>query len=144
MKTFKVLVYVFILVILFSCSSDSHKFFDIKYEDVNKVSLHWKQHHYTNEDSDYYVLEEKNIEPFVTDFNDLRPTLKKDFNSCYEVVFEYIDNTQEVFKCDGELLKNPHNSKVYKILLKENIITKYWGIRKRDFCLKKDKLERGK
>lgn len=144
MKFFKIVTWVVLLINCIACSSADHKFFNIKSEDVNRVRLHWMKHHYTNEDSDYYSLEEKHIEDFVMDFNDLRPTLTEDFNACYEIVIEYIDNTQEIYKCDGEFLKNPHNDKVYKILLKDNIITKYWGIRKKDFCLKQDKSKSGK
>ncbi len=144
MKPFKILIYVVILMGILSCSSGGHKFFDIKLEDVSQVRLHWKQHHYTNEDSDYYPIEEKEIQNFILEFNDLRPTLKNDFNSCYEVVIDYVDHTQEIYKCDGVLLKNPHNNKIYKIVAKENLITKYWGIRKRDFCLKQDKSKSGK
>lgn len=130
---FNTLILVFFII---SCSGDKKTFFDIRNNDISKISLFWEYHPITNTTEDHFDLPKEMNEAFINDFNQVKKTSKKNLPSCLSIKFYYNDGTIDEYKSNGEYLYCSKNKKYYEFLIKENLFTKYWQLNKKDLCVK--------
>ena len=105
--------------------------------DVHSIELVEVEHHYVNESIDVLLLDGKKKNELITDLTNAEPLLKHRIFSCHELCIHYNDGRQERFITDGEYMERINDKKKFSLEMDENLITKYWGISERDFCIKK-------
>ena len=123
-----------------SCGNEGKVFFDIKEDEVDKIVLHWEEHHYHNQIADNILLDGSKVAAFVQEFNDVK-SVEDDLDlehNCFQLHIYYWDGLVDKYKFDGHFIKNMQNHNYYVLSDEDNLITKYWGLNERDFCVKVD------
>ena len=127
----------YVIFFLCSCNNTSTTFFALKTEDVDGIVLHWKEHHYHNDSSDFIKLDQESLEEFIEEFNQFEVNAELHLeNKCYELLINYVDGTTEIFDFDGHRVISRVNGHHYTCIDQENLITKFWNITEKDFCVK--------
>jgi hypothetical protein len=126
---------VYILVFIFIGCGQRH----IRPDSVDKIALIQVDHPYIGHRVDSTVLDEKLVGNFLDDFADRREEVTK-FNSCYVIKIYLKDGQIISYRTNGlvfEKFKDESTTATYfKLNKDENLITKYWGIPKEQFCSK--------
>jgi|SRR5712671_2562318 len=125
----------FLLVIIVPSFAGCKKV--ISPESVESITLIQVDHPYIGHRIDSIQLRKELVEDFLNDFADKKEEVLK-FYSCY-VIKIYLKNGKLIsYRTNGnafEKFKDDNTSAVYFKLNKNiNLVTKYWGISKEQFC----------
>jgi hypothetical protein len=125
------------LLLLFF-SACQHPPIKIKEKNVNKIELIEIEHHYANESLDISILYPEFNKELINDLNNAVPISNHRIFSCHELSIHYKNGHEERYITDGKFIERIKDKKKFKLVdLEKNLITKYWGISERDFCIKK-------
>ena len=105
-------------------------------QDIELIELIEIEHHYVNESLDILLLDDKLQNDFVKDLTNAAPISSRRIFSCHEICIHYKNGEQERFITDGEYMERIKDKTKFSLEMNKNLITKYWGISERDFCLK--------
>ena len=130
MKSF----YLFAIIISFTACN--HDPLEIKATDIEKIELIEIEHHYANESLDISVLNSNLQDQFINDLTNATPISSHRIFTCHELCLHYKNGTQERFITDGKIMERIKDKKKFSLDMEKNLITKYWGISERDFCVK--------
>ena len=123
-----------LLCTIYSCKREVD--FKIDYEDVDKVELVWVEHHYLNPTQDHYILSDSLTKRFILDFNRVKEIDPPNKTTCFELVLYFRDGRESRYVTNGEMLLNIKTGEYFQFRSRENMITKFWGIPEREFCIK--------
>ena len=131
---FKFFCTVFLSFILLGCT---HVALKINAKKVSAIDLVEIEHHYLNESSDVRPISHEVIDNFLHDLSNAEPILNHKIFSCHEVIIHYTNGSEERFITDGKYLERIKDSTKFALEMDKNLITKYWGISEREFCVKR-------
>lgn len=126
-------IYIFGLFLIISCTQIN----TINPDSVESIELIQVDHPFIGDRVDSKKLDTKLILDFLNDFADKKEEVRK-FFSCY-IIKIHLKNGQFIsYRTNGNLLEkfNDDNAKaIYFKLNKDiNLVTKYWGIPREQFC----------
>ena len=126
-----------LLTLLLLLNGCKHGPITIEAKDVEKIELIEIEHHYANESLDISLLNDDLKKDFLSDLTNASPISNHRIFTCHEVSIHYKDGTEERFITDGKFMERIKDKKKFALEMEKNLITKYWGISERDFCIKK-------
>ena len=130
----KLLYFTVFILTLTGCKHDPLK---IESRTVNEINLIEVAHHYLNESIDVWKLDDKQTPNLLHDLENAHPVRKKRIFTCHEVSITYKNENKERFITDGRFLERISDKTQYELDIDQNLITKYWGISEKEFCVKK-------
>jgi len=129
-------IYIFGLFLLAACKLTDK----INPDNVESIALIQTTHPYIGGRVDSIKLDDKLIPEFLTDFADKKEEVSK-FYSCYVIKIRLKDGQLISYRTNGQVFekfKDENTTVTYFKLNKDiNLVTKYWGIPKEQFCATK-------
>jgi hypothetical protein len=130
----KFFYHIFLISILSACG---HAPINIDSNDVSSIKLIEVQHHYLNETIDILTLKKELESSLLEELQDAEPASNLRIFSCHELCVHYKDGKEERFITDGKYIERINDKTKFRLGVTENLITKYWGISEKEFCIKK-------
>lgn len=127
----------YILIAISTLTGCHHDPINIHNDDVSSIELIEVEHHYLNESIDVLPLQGQSKDKLLSDLIDAEPILNRRIFSCHELSIHYKDGSQERFITDGKYIERIKDKKKFCLDVSENLITKYWGITEKEFCIKR-------
>ena len=126
----------YVSAIILCLTACNHGPIKIKAKNIEKIELIEIEHHYANESLDISELDNNLVLPFIKDLTNATPISSRRIFTCHELCIHYKDGTQERFITDGKFMERIKDKTKFSLDMETNLITKYWGISERDFCIK--------